>query len=713
MKKLLASFTLLIFAFTAGAQLSENFDAGTFPPVGWTNVHSTGSNTSAVWAGGTSSDIYGDDNGVSTFLYVTPHSGTTMAWFDCYNFTSGNGATLATSAFSLVSGGPKMVTFWMYRDQYYSSSLDSLSVYINTTQNLSGASFLGKIIRPRSSTPVESADGWYQYNFNIPSGFNTASNYLLFNAVSSFGNGIVMDDVAVAAQPSCTTPTAVNLSNYNYAAGTATGGWTAASGSPIGYEWALNTTGVAPASGTAVAATSTSIAGISSGVINYFFVRTSCGAGSFSTWVSSSFAALPCATITAPADGATNVPQTQSFTWTAVTGATSYNFYLGTTAGSLTNIGTIAGTSTTVSNLAANTTYYWYIVPTISGIAAPNACSINSFTIATEGNTPPNNACTGAIVITAGNVAGNAVAGTTVGASQTLPANVCAGFTGNADDDVWFQFTTSAATPAGTLTITPDATGGINDIVAQVYASSSCGTFGTAVTCADATGGSNPEVVDLSVLAPSTHYYMRVYSYQGGTSVQGSFTIIASATNTIPITLDFFTAQRTGNINVLSWRTAQEINSNYFVIERSYDGRNYFSIGQVTAAGNSSTASSYVFTDINPMRGVNYYRLRLVDRDNSNKYSVVRSVRNEGVADIAIYPNPVNDQLKVVINADNPGQGSFAISDISGKTIYTRTVSITRGSNVLPVNTSAFAAGAYIIKVQLNDDVVVRKFNKF
>ena len=39
-------------------------------------------------------------------------------------------------------------------------------------------------------------------------------------------------------------------------------------------------------------------------------------------------------------------------------------------------------------------------------------------------------------------------------------------------------------------------------------------------------------------------------------------------------------------------------------------------------------------------------------------------------------------------------------------------INIIQGNNILPVNTSSMANGAYIIKVQLTDDVVIRKFNK-
>ena len=183
-------------------------------------------------------------------------------------------------------------------------------------------------------------------------------------------------------------------------------------------------------------------------------------------------------------------------------------------------------------------------------------------------------------------------------------------------------------------------------------------------------------------------------------------------TNPIPVTLLSFTAQRTGKVNLINWSTSQEINTSHFVLERSNDSRNFTTIATVAAAGNSSTVRSYIYTDNSPVTGINYYRLQMVDKDNNSKYSWIRSVRNEGVADVSLYPNPVNDVLTVSISADKKGKGNMSITDISGKVIYNNAISVEQGSNNLPVNLRNTAAGAYIIKIQLSDDVIVKKFSK-
>jgi hypothetical protein len=198
------------------------------------------------------------------------------------------------------------------------------------------------------------------------------------------------------------------------------------------------------------------------------------------------------------------------------------------------------------------------------------------------------------------------------------------------------------------------------------------------------------------------------------TNITGGFSsfYLHSGSTPIPAELVKFEVQRNGKVNRVSWATAQEINTSHFSLERSTDGRNFAEIAKVTANGNSNVLLNYNYTDNNPIRGINYYRLRVVDRDNSGKYSQVRSVRNEGLADVAIYPNPVNDVMTVSITADKAERGEMTIADISGKIVYTRTLNIAQGDNKLPVNVSNMSSGAYIIKVQLSDDIVIRKFNK-
>lgn len=180
----------------------------------------------------------------------------------------------------------------------------------------------------------------------------------------------------------------------------------------------------------------------------------------------------------------------------------------------------------------------------------------------------------------------------------------------------------------------------------------------------------------------------------------------------VPVTISAFNVQKQNRANKLTWKTSQEINSLKYLIQLSKDGRNFSDIGEVLAAGNSNTERTYNFTHNLPTSGRNYYRVKIVDRDNKFKFTDIRSVQNLGVNEIAVTPNPVAGNMKLSINADKADMATVIITDMSGKSIYSKTHSVTEGDNAINLNSDGFRAGNYIIKVMVNGQVQIAKFIK-
>ena len=164
---------------------SESFDGATFPPTGWLKNQESGTATwNRVTAG--------------TYPVCATHSGAGMIGFNSFSASTGT-CSLVSAVFSLTSG-PATLGFWMYRDAGYAGTADLVNYMINTTASSTGATLLGTINRNKSMPPAETgADGWYYYEFTIPGTFNTATNYIVLQATSAYGNDIYVDDVAVTA----------------------------------------------------------------------------------------------------------------------------------------------------------------------------------------------------------------------------------------------------------------------------------------------------------------------------------------------------------------------------------------------------------------------------------------------------------------------------------------------------------------------------------
>jgi len=175
----------------------------------------------------------------------------------------------------------------------------------------------------------------------------------------------------------------------------------------------------------------------------------------------------------------------------------------------------------TVVGISTGTTYRIRVYDMDAGYGSAGG----NFSICLTTPPPPaNNDCAGATVLAVG-AACVTTSGNTVAATQSLPASACSGFTGNADDDVWYEFTLATAT---NVNIEVAASNTTMDPVVQLY-SGSCGSP-TSLFCSDNSlrGG----VERITRVLPAGTYFVRVYHYGVGTGAGGSHTICV--TNSFP-----------------------------------------------------------------------------------------------------------------------------------------------------------------------------------
>jgi hypothetical protein len=176
----------------------------------------------------------------------------------------------------------------------------------------------------------------------------------------------------------------------------------------------------------------------------------------------------------------------------------------------------------------------------------------------------------------------------------------------------------------------------------------------------------------------------------------------------VPLTLLSFDAFKNKNEVSLKWTTTNEINTSHFEIERSSNGVEFTKIGSVNSA-NSSGLNNYSSEDIQPLKGLNFYRLKQVDIDGSFKYSNINKVMFETFGDdLHIYPNPA----KIYIQLDYAGKQKTIlvnVFDVQGRLIKTTTL-----TNMLPLklNVENLAKGKYIIQLSDGEIIAIGSFIK-
>lgn len=138
--------------------------------------------------------------------------------------------------------------------------------------------------------------------------------------------------------------------------------------------------------------------------------------------------------------------------------------------------------------------------------------------------------------------------------------------------------------------------------------------------------------------------------------------VIVEAEAPLPVIFDAFEGKSTEFGNVLSWSTLNELNSSYFEIEQSLDGKQFDAIDQVEASGTSNTETSYSYLDVNPQKALIYYRLKQVDVDGNFSFSKVIEVNSGKYSENQVYPNPFESKLFVELEANS----SVVFSTIDG-----------------------------------------------
>ncbi len=179
--------------------------------------------------------------------------------------------------------------------------------------------------------------------------------------------------------------------------------------------------------------------------------------------------------------------------------------------------------------------------------------------------------------------------------------------------------------------------------------------------------------------------------------------------NPLPMELMSFNGENNGMVNDLYWSTATEINNDYFLVQRSDNGYAFEEIGQVDAAGNSTSQQDYRLTDTDPLDGINYYRLKQIDFNGTASYSEVIALNTNSLKDIQIYPNPTSGDLFLDFSEDaESGTHTVLITDISGKTIAEEMDISSDKKTYIIGNFSELSSGVYIVKVVNGQNEVVK-----
>ncbi len=184
---------------------------------------------------------------------------------------------------------------------------------------------------------------------------------------------------------------------------------------------------------------------------------------------------------------------------------------------------------------------------------------------------------------------------------------------------------------------------------------------------------------------------------------QDRFRIVFKQLGPVPVTFTSITAVPVNKDVLVSWKVENELNIERYEIERSADGRSFVKLGAQLASGNNGGGSlSYSFTDVAPLSGVNFYRIKSVGIGADIKYSEVVSVNIASAPQqIVVYPNPVKDGIITLSFIKEP-KAIYQVKLVTGtgQIVLTRQINHPGGSQKVTIDIGQhLAKGFYAIEV--------------
>jgi hypothetical protein len=144
----------------------------------------------------------------------------------------------------------------------------------------------------------------------------------------------------------------------------------------------------------------------------------------------------------------------------------------------------------------------------------------------------------------------------------------------------------------------------------------------------------------------------------------------------------------------------------YFNIQRSGDGMNFYDIDQIDSKMTINTNDfqlNYQYADAHPLPGTSFYRIQVVGKDGSIIQTPVVQIFNNAVTGTRIYPTVVQSNSLYVESDKNLREVKMEFFDLSGNKISETDWSSLNGRQIVYVSKAgSLPTGTYIARLTAN-----------
>lgn len=189
-----------------------------------------------------------------------------------------------------------------------------------------------------------------------------------------------------------------------------------------------------------------------------------------------------------------------------------------------------------------------------------------------------------------------------------------------------------------------------------------------------------------------------LYKVDEGFYIDNLSVIKTTASLIAPLPVKFITvsAKALPNKTVsVNWEAIADQQHDHFEVERSEDGLQFINLGTV------GTLPPYQFIDKAPRAGMNFYRIKQLDKGGKTGYSKVVSVWVDQAVQVALSPNPVKSQLTVKIHSSYPELYTLYVTYVTdglGQVVHSQQMLISSSQEV-SIPTYAWKAQVYMVEL--------------
>ncbi|MBA2500126.1 MAG: T9SS type A sorting domain-containing protein [Chitinophagaceae bacterium] len=169
----------------------------------------------------------------------------------------------------------------------------------------------------------------------------------------------------------------------------------------------------------------------------------------------------------------------------------------------------------------------------------------------------------------------------------------------------------------------------------------------------------------------------------------------------LPIKLTAFSGNMiNGNVN-LDWSVTENETGDYFEVEKSDNGSKFIKAATVSVT-NTYGSANYSTSVIAEAGNVNYYRLKVINKDGTTSYSKVLSFRNQNGSNttLKVLQNPIVNGLSFNYQTEANGVYQVSLVSANGLRVLSTPMNLQKGTNLVSLNVnSSLPNGIYILEV--------------